>query len=297
MGPQSLDDVFVPPVSSTFSRLGPSDLSNFQCAMDCSQNASSSGHQDYNPNEACDHHHVRFFRRDPSQRPRKLLTSIPMTKLACQYPVFWTERSIDKPLIGLGKPLQHPLSHCQIQAAETTATHLDRDLLHLVSYSAAPGLANYHTRPSTAELLPPINLISPARDPIVSAQKSSSVHSFAEQILFSLSSLRIDQHLSSCGTETVPSPDTLKSFEVAPLCAQQSLGLADNPSRRRSLHKTLGSRELRRQAHEQPVTSPRKSRLWLEASSSEESVKHAVSAPKICTRGMLRLHYLSMLPL
>lgn len=300
--------------------MGASDSSIFQCDVNWFQDAGPGGHRGYDSRSSHHDQHVRSFRSKRYEDSRNQPTS---TSGDTRNSVPFVERSKDNSQKSLARPLQYPSNQSRMHSVKESTTHLGRDLLAPFFSPYGPRITSHRIRQSTTELLPPISLLPKVCSPDIPEQRPSSECSLMQHAPFSASSLRVHNRQSH---PNISYQDTPEAFGSAPPWHQQSSCCIRKPSGQRSLHKTLGSRKLRReaewgmlgtqqavqingkaQAHcithspnhggipsEHPVTPPPKSRVWIEASSSEESVEQAVTAPKICTRGMQCLHHLSV---
>ena len=313
----SLNSVSLLPASFTFSRLGTSDSNIFHCATNL---AGSICYQDHPPERSYDDRFLGLSRDRLFQGTQNQLASVPRTTLAYQYPNPVKEMGRGKALQGLAHSSQHPPNHPRAQDAEALTTHLDHNLLPSACSSGRLRRAIGDHRKSTVELLPPINFVPQTQTYPISAPSPSLESTFVEHGSSPSSSMYNHNCSASWGEVIIPEHMTPKTSNLASLCIEQSLRGDSSSSGSRSLHKKSGSRELRRQAgcvpigtrqvlqtqkesqthdsngspeprgsvDEQPITPPRKLRLWLETSSSDESIEQAVTAPKIC---MLRVQH------
>lgn len=291
------------PTSLTFSRRGPSNSNIFQCDVNWVKHEGNACHRERDPRRIYQDQQGRSPRRKwYEDSPNELIsTSGAILDNRCCAPVVkWIGDNSQK---SLARTLQHHSSPSYVLPSNDTTTHPDRDLPPQSFSPYAPRIVSHRMRQNPKELLSPINLLSPICNPDIADQSPSTESPSAQHDLFSASSLRIHKHGSHQG---IACHNDLGAFDLAPHWCQQSSRCIKKPSAQRSLHKTLGSRKLRHEAesgtleaqqpvrlddkaqslskhpsdcgggpYDQPVKPPRRPRLWIDASSSEESVEHA----------------------
>ncbi|KAI4157229.1 MAG: hypothetical protein L6R39_000734 [Caloplaca ligustica] len=278
------------PFSFTFSRLGAGNSSIFLCETKLSEDATSGNYLDRNLVANDQQGHVKH---SGGYQHQLMSTSTP--RWAAQRPLSSATRFMDTPSRTFATAVQHSQTNLRTQNAQVPRGHVAYDTSPHGVPSPPLGLTNYHTQHSTRKLLPPIKLASHVYIPTGVAQKSLGAHPPNEGISATVELPDAYQRWSV--SDGVPAQDTQKAPDSVPVHLVQRSGCNELSLGERSLHKTSGSRELRRQAawapvgargphgeidDQQPITPPRKPRLGIEASSSEGSVEEAVIAPTIC---------------
>lgn len=195
-------------------------------------------------------------------------------------------------------------SHTQYFESHLSTTRSVQRLLPSPFLSTGRGDANRSLQRSPAELQPPIDpAIQPSRHLFQRSRPPGTHPSFEPASI-----LPEDSASSPPNLDYGPARDRSLTARPTSPCPPRSSGRPDLPPRQRGLHRSFGSRELRRWAgwphngppnfpqaankfqsyrptgspddesiyHEQPSTPPRKPKSWMEASSNEESVEEAV---------------------
>lgn len=303
------------PVFFTFSRLGASDSSIYQCETSWFRDAH--GSSDRIPDPRVDDRYGYIGTPDSKicwdHQNQLMSTATPSRCSHCSIP--HAARFVDKPSTWTVRPLQHTLTNIRSQNAQASAYRLAYELPPPLASSTESELTACYVSHTRGKLLPPINLTSQVHTPIATAPKSLAAR-FPNGYSPTAVGLRDEHDAPPWGFEDIPAPSNGIALGPVSSDIERRLACTDIACGERSLHKVSGSRELRRQAGwaavgtcgpdgtdepthsysdtsssnpeearcEHPITPPRKPRLWIGASSSEESVKEAVLAPMIFAR-------------
>lgn len=304
------------PFSLTFSRLDASNSNIFRCEPSWPCDTDGSSH-DYSWRDSYSPLHVQSpgFTAGWNHRGQHVLHSIaPRTRQPWMSCVGKSDR---KPLSEPLSPLHLPERRAQLPSTDDRASPSIHELLPLISSPEESRAAQYLAQQKPSRLLPPIDLVPQYHEPSTVAQESAIIRSQKESNLSSIFAPQDDRYPRSWELDSVASLDPTAADPPDPKYPQTCLGCTSSCPKPRSLHKISASRELRRQAgwpsadtqpvieaaersgphsstnsleshaihYERPCTPTSKPRLWIEASSSEESLEQAVlSLPYFCKR-------------
>ena len=305
------------PVSLTFSRLGPGDSNIFQCEPHW-PNGNNGCHDEHTTSGPYSHLYFQLLKAHAGRARQKQHASDTVIPAVRQHLMPCLTRFDNKPC---NEPLIPTLSldgHAQDSETEKHA-----DISHSGRFSSpssrASSAAQWLLQHKAARLLPPIDFVPQVYHGVKPTNEAPVCPSREVSNSSKKSDGPIEPYLRSKKPELAASPDLVKPDPPDPIHHQQSLGSNDAPPKPRSLHKISASGELRRDAGwpladtqlhiepveecdsqsrtsslelnaayncEQPSTpASSKSRLWIEPSSSEESVEQAVTQPGSAYKG------------
>ncbi|KAL8733597.1 MAG: hypothetical protein Q9166_002006 [cf. Caloplaca sp. 2 TL-2023] len=299
------------PVSFVFSRLGGNDSSVFHCEPNWFQCIDGS-HPNHEPRKPSSYEHL-----DPSGAIASNDQDEPMPRPTAtalrQYSMPWIASNHSNQFKGRVASAPYRQDHIQARNPEPSAGREMQEFLPLVFPSARPEVASGYTPQSTTKLLPPIVLATQSPSPSLPTLKPPTIYPLIERDSYRPPVLPNDSFFSPNADESDPNQDHTIAANPDSVHSQRCLISAETSLRQPSLHKALGSRELRQQAgwpligpehsvqaandflsycpvsssenHStipgQPVTPPRKPRLWFEGPSSDERVQEAVKESQI----------------